>query len=782
LERALLEALAGASLAVAWRLRDPGDGAWTALLESGPNWSRELARLADSLQGATLGGDAPTRWAELLAAASSDRDALRDFPFFRAVEEGGAEFLAARISDDYLAWVARHCLGEKGEPPGLEAMVREGAANPLHGSAGRSFHDIFSQILTGRLNAAAGSFLALTRAFQAEIAGRGAARGKAWGGDGAAASMGAESGLVEPRASLPGAASPNREGWIRRLARIAPRVVLALLIALAAWIKIVQSNHQKSQHAKNLSASQEDRNPLVLELVKATLISNLAAPGDKSIFFRFRRHRVKQEVGRAMGLTAEEVDEAEGVWIDSVRAAKTPAAMDLARAAWLRGRLSDTLAGALEAVRLGEALLRGDSGSAARWRRQISEASELAADAELAAKYAARAPASYRKALEHVSRVEDPARWGVLTLKIGIAHRELALLRLEPGVAANLGEALVAHRAAMEVLKPGISPIGQAGMRHMLGILLAGHAELKQGEEAVELLEQAAAAFRAALELFGPDIEPLDRATTRQSLAGALQASAELQSGRDAWELLLEAEAAWADSLTVFRRDAHFEEWAIAQSGLGAVWSRKADHMEGEERLMCFRQAVQACRGALEFLSPERLPSLWLQNQGRLGKVFIEMAGELEGPAGVEPLEESVKAFELGLQVCTRELSPFDWATFQMNLATALRLLGDRLEGEAGLARHGEATKAYRAALEVNTRETRPHSWAVAHNNLGITAFRMAEKSQGERRMALLRDAATAFEAALQVLKLNEHPEDHLATSLNLDEARRLLKGAESGQ
>jgi len=767
LEQALLDALSGGTLAVAWRLRDPEDGAWTALLESGPNWSQERSRLADRLQVVTCDGDATTRWAGLLAAAGSDLEALRDFPFSSVAEETSVEYLAARISDHYLAWVARHCHGEGEQPPGLEVMVREGGANPLHGSVECNFHQVCSQILTGRLNAAAETSLGLTQAFQNEL--------------GVHVTSG-DAALRAPNPSPAAAKASASGGWFRRLVRIAPRVVLVLLIALVAFIKIVQRNHQKQQHAGTIAKSQEDRNPLALALVKATFTPNLVVPADKSIFFRFSRNRAKQEVGRTMGLTVEEVDKAAGAWVASVRAAKMPAAMDLARAAWLGGRLSDASAGALEAVRLGEILLRADPGSEARWRRQISEASELAADAELATKYAARAPTSYRKALEHVSRVEDPARWGVLTLKIGIAHRELALLREEPGVAANLGEALRAHRAAMEALQPGNSPIRQAGLRHLLGILLTGVAEFKMGEEAVESLEEAADSFRAALGLLGPEAEPQDRATTLQSLAAALQASADLQFGTDAWGRLLEAEAAWAESLTVFSRDSHLEEWALARAGQGAVWSRMAGHLEGGERLTCLRQAVQACREAMQFFTEESHPFSWMQNQGRLGNVFIELAGELEGAAGVAPLEESIQAFGLGLRICTRELRPSDWAAFQSNLATALRLLGDRLEGEAGLRRYGEATKAYRAALEVNTREARPHSWAVTHNNLGITAFRMAERSQGEQRMALLRAAAAAFEAALQFLKLDENPQDHLSTSLNLDEVRRLLKEAEGNR
>ena len=257
------------------------------------------------------------------------------------------------------------------------------------------------------------------------------------------------------------------------------------------------------------------------------------------------------------------------------------------------------------------------------------------------------------------------------------ARNELgnALLRLgerESGT-AKLEEAVASYRTALEELSRERVPLDWAKAQNRIGVALQ---TLGERESGMTRLEAAVAAFRTGLAELRRERVPLDWAKMQNNLGGALLSLGERESGTDKLE---EAVATFRGALQERTRERVPLDWAQTQSNLGNALESLG---ERENRTSRFEEAVVAYRAALEELKRERVPLDWAKAQNNLGFALWKLGVQ---ESGTTRLEEAIVAYRSALEERTRERVPLDWAQTKMNLGDALQTISDRREETAGL-------------------------------------------------------------------------------------------------
>ena len=194
-----------------------------------------------------------------------------------------------------------------------------------------------------------------------------------------------------------------------------------------------------------------------------------------------------------------------------------------------------------------------------------------------------QAVATFRTALEELSRERVPLQWAAIQTHLGTALQTLGERERGP---ERLEQAIKAHRAALEEYTRERAPLQWAATQNNLGITLGILGERERG---TTRLEQAVEAFHSALEVLSRERVPLEWAATQNNLGNALLALGERESRPARFEQAVEAYRA---ALLEYTRERVPLDWAGTQNNLGNALRT----LGGRERL---EQAVKAHRGRL---------------------------------------------------------------------------------------------------------------------------------------------------------------------------------------
>jgi tetratricopeptide (TPR) repeat protein len=152
----------------------------------------------------------------------------------------------------------------------------------------------------------------------------------------------------------------------------------------------------------------------------------------------------------------------------------------------------------------------------------------------------------------HLPARLDPDQRGGIWHALGLAASTLGD---QKGENAWLEEAVVAHRAALEVLTRERVPLDWAMTQNNLGIALKDLGGRSEGEAGRRYLEGAVAACRAALEVRTREALPQGWAMTQNNLGNLLVALSSTVSTDDAVTLLAEAARGFRNVLELYPDD-----------------------------------------------------------------------------------------------------------------------------------------------------------------------------------------------------------------------------------
>jgi tetratricopeptide (TPR) repeat protein len=275
---------------------------------------------------------------------------------------------------------------------------------------------------------------------------------------------------------------------------------------------------------------------------------------------------------------------------------------------------------------------------------------------------------------------EHSWNWAMAQNNLGEAWREMPT----GDKTENLGKAIAAFTAALEVYTRQAHPVGWAMTQNNLG---NAWREMPMGDK-TENLGKAIAAFTAALEVRIRRAYPVDWAMTQNNLGAAW---AQMPTG-DKAENLGKAIAAYTAALEVRTRQAHPVDWAMTQNNLGTAWVE----MPTGDRTENLSKAIAAHSAALEVYTRQAHPMNWAMTQNNLGIAWRNM------PTGnkAENLGKAIDAYTAALEVRTRRAYPVDWAMTHFNLGLAF---AGRAELGGGCADGRKAIAEVKAAAEVWT-------------------------------------------------------------------------------
>lgn len=215
----------------------------------------------------------------------------------------------------------------------------------------------------------------------------------------------------------------------------------------------------------------------------------------------------------------------------------------------------------------------------------------------------------------------------------------IATLAYQRGTAELYQVAVQTYRAALEHLSRDDNPVDWALTQKHLGASLQAIADRSDDEQT---LSQAAEALEAALEAFRPDTYPLQWASAQNRL-GVVLYRLDLKTG-DA-QTLKNSLNAFQAALHVFNRADHPDRWADVMNNFAQAAQVLGEQLHNTEVL---EKAVNACMDALEIRRRENAPLLWAATQNNLGSALF-LLGKLTDD--VSRLEGAADAFDQALGV-----------------------------------------------------------------------------------------------------------------------------------
>lgn len=267
-----------------------------------------------------------------------------------------------------------------------------------------------------------------------------------------------------------------------------------------------------------------------------------------------------------------------------------------------------------------------------------------------------QAVATYREALDGLSRERVPIQWASTQNNLGLALWSLG--ERESGT-AHLKDAEAAYRLALEESARDRVPLQWAAVQNNLGLVLWTLGE--RGGGTVQL-DMAVTAFRASLEERTPDKVPLDWGITQHNLGNALRALGDLDPGT---ERLEEAVAAFHAALTELTRERVSMDWAATESDLGSALRSLGERESGTTKL---NEAVAAFRAALEERTRDRAPLDWAYSEHGLANALAELA-EREKSAAL--MTEAIKCMRGAVEVY-RQAGVSYWLPLAQNRITVM--------------------------------------------------------------------------------------------------------------
>jgi tetratricopeptide (TPR) repeat protein len=342
-----------------------------------------------------------------------------------------------------------------------------------------------------------------------------------------------------------------------------------------------------------------------------------------------------------------------------------------------------------------------------------------------------RAVDACRAVLASYSRAEQPEKWAIAQLGLGIALSACGQF----GDARALKDARAAVDRALEVFTRENNPEKWAQTQTFLGWVLLAIGERGDGQA----LRDAHAAVNRALEVFTRENNPEMWVATQTLLGCVLWAIGERGDG----QALRDARAALSRALEVFTRENNPKMWVATQTLLGRVLLLIGARGDGQ----ALKDARAAVDRALEVFTRENNPGMWAWTQTFLGRVLLVIGVRGDGQA----LKDARAAVDRALEVYTRENNPEKWADTQILLGSVLWAMG--AHGNARALR--DARAAVDRALEVYTRENNPEEWARTQVLLGSVLLEFGRR--GDRKA--LWDAHAAVDRALEVYTRENNPE-----------------------
>jgi CRP-like cAMP-binding protein/tetratricopeptide (TPR) repeat protein len=215
----------------------------------------------------------------------------------------------------------------------------------------------------------------------------------------------------------------------------------------------------------------------------------------------------------------------------------------------------------------------------------------------------------------------------------------IATLAHQRGTAELYQVAVQTYRAALEHLSRDDNPIDWALTQKHLGASLQAIADRTDDEQT---LSEAAEALEASLEAFRPNTFPLQWASAQNRL-GVVLYRLDLKTG-DA-ETLKKSLNAFQAALHVFNRAEHPSRWADVMNNFAQAAQVLGEQLHNTEVL---EKAVNACLDALEIRRREKGPLLWAATQNNLGSALF-LLGKLTDD--VSRLEGAADAFDQALEV-----------------------------------------------------------------------------------------------------------------------------------
>ncbi|MEM1330951.1 MAG: hypothetical protein AAGG07_10350 [Planctomycetota bacterium] len=164
---------------------------------------------------------------------------------------------------------------------------------------------------------------------------------------------------------------------------------------------------------------------------------------------------------------------------------------------------------------------------------------------------------------------------------------------------ANLGRAIEAYEAALEVRTREARPVDWARTQNNLG---TAYEELPTGDRGANL-GRAIEAYEAALEVSTRETHPVDWARTQNNLGNAYAA----QPTGDRGANLGRAIEAYEAALEVRTREAHPVEWAMTQYNMAIAIADLAD-VPDQDRCGLLKRSISASKGALTIRTLEAFP------------------------------------------------------------------------------------------------------------------------------------------------------------------------------
>jgi CHAT domain-containing protein len=396
-----------------------------------------------------------------------------------------------------------------------------------------------------------------------------------------------------------------------------------------------------------------------------------------------------------------------------------------------------------------------------------------------------------RRALQLVSREEEPVKWAVLH---GEAANSLFDAQRE-NTSEEIEGAIHHFEQVFEVATFEDYPIAWALNHHNLG---NAYTQRIAGDRA-ENLEQAIQRYEECLRFYTHEAQPENWATTQNNLAIAYR---ERIRGERAENLERSIEHC-QKALEVHTRESFPRQWASIQTNLGNAFEQRirgsrAENLEGAihhytqavnvidrqadpygwasiqnnlgtayrerirgERAENVEQAIACYRRALKVRTPEATPADWAMTQSNLGGAYSE---RVRG-SHAENVERAIEHYSQALEAYTRDAFPERWALVQYNLADAFltRLMGERGENVERAIEHAAG------ALEVYTRDAFPERWAYIQN---ILAIAHAGRAEGDRAENVER-AIEHYRRALEVRTRDAFPQQWAITLNNLGRTYR---------
>lgn len=281
-------------------------------------------------------------------------------------------------------------------------------------------------------------------------------------------------------------------------------------------------------------------------------------------------------------------------------------------------------------------------------------------DDNLPAAYQRRSIENAKEMLARITRDSHPELWGHLQHSLGDA---LFLLGEREKERSYLTEAILAHRAGLEVFHKTSYPGEWANSQRCLGAVLL---ELGEIDRSVETVSEGMAAQRKALQLWKKRRDPCRWAEAVSNIGAGFCAMASITGDV---EYLERAEGAYNDVLEVASLDDEPVAWAAAQYNLGGIHLKRGRRPGQLEDL---QEAVQFYTRSQLVYQRETMPFDWAMAEFGRAICWVEI-GELS--RDLEPLLAAVLALTNILEEWPVEEGEGRWLKVHRVWARALAAL-----------------------------------------------------------------------------------------------------------